>query len=91
VLKVAEITVREGRDIIVLLSRVSLTIHPMAPLLEAAYDLAVGPERPTAYDSSYLALARALGCRMVTADRSFYDAISRSPHASHLLWVADPI
>jgi predicted nucleic acid-binding protein len=91
VLKIPEITVTEGRSIIGLLWKVSLTVHPMAPLLEAAYDLAVGPERPTVYDSCYLALARALGCRLVTADRSFYEAMSRSPDGSLLLWVADPI
>ncbi len=68
-----------------------LTVHPMAPLLEGAYDLAVGPERLTVYDSCYLALARALGCRLVTADRAFYDALIKSPHGAHLHWVSDPI
>jgi predicted nucleic acid-binding protein len=91
VLKVPEITVDEGRRILRVLSKVSLTAHPMAPLIEAAYDLAVGPERPTVYDSCYLELARALGCRLVTADRSFYDAMKPSRSGSLLLWVADPI
>jgi predicted nucleic acid-binding protein len=91
VLKVPEITVGEGRDIIGLIWKVALTVHPMAPLLEAAYDVAVGPERPTVYDSCYLALARALECRLVTADRAFYDALIKSPDGAHLHWVADPI
>jgi predicted nucleic acid-binding protein len=91
VLRVPEITLGEGRKIIGLLGTVALIVHPMAPLLEAAYDLAVGPERPTVSDSCYLALAHALGCRLVTADRSFYDAMRISALGSRLLWVADPI
>src|SRR5207244_13349635 len=67
-LKRPEITVDEGRDILRLLLGVALTAHPMTPLLEAAYNIAVGPERPTVYDGCYLVLARWLGCRLVTAD-----------------------
>ena len=91
VLRVPEITVTEGRNILRLLLSVPLMVHPMAPLLEPAYDLAVGPERPTVYDSCYLVLARALGCRLVTADRSFYDAMRKGPAGPFLLWVADPV
>jgi predicted nucleic acid-binding protein len=91
VLKVPEITVEQGREIIDFLLQVALTVYPMAPLLKAGYDLAVGPERPTVYDSCYLALARSLGCRLVTADRSFYDALIESPYGAHLHWVADPL
>lgn len=90
-LRVPEITEAEGRDIVDLLLGVSLTIHPMAPLLGSAYDIAVGPGRLTVYDCSYLALARSLGCRLVTADRAFYDALKGGHHGSHLFWVADPI
>jgi predicted nucleic acid-binding protein len=91
VLKVPQITVEEGRTILGLLLGVSMTVHSMQPLLEAAYDLAVGPERQTLYDSSYLVLAHHIGCRLVTADRSFYDALKQGPLGSRLLWVADPI
>jgi predicted nucleic acid-binding protein len=90
-LKVPEITAEEGRAIVGLVSSVSLTVHLMAPLLMAAYDLALGRNRATVYDCCYLALASALGCRVVTADRSFYDAFIKGPYGAHLLWVADPI
>ena len=90
-LKAPELTIDEGRDILGLLAGVPLTAHPMAPLLEAAYDLAIGPERMTVYDCCYLALARAMDCRLVTADRPFYDALVGSPHGRHLHWVADPL
>jgi predicted nucleic acid-binding protein len=91
VLKVPEITVEEGHNILDLLLQVPLTVHPMAPLLGEAYDLAVGPERATVYDCCYLALASALGCRLVTADRAFYDAMRSNPLAALLHWVADPL
>ena len=91
VLKVPEITVEEGRSILNRLLKVPLTVHAMAPLLVAAYDLAVGPERATVYDCCYLALACDLGCRLVTADRAFYDAMRTNPHGSLIHWVADPL
>ena len=90
-LKVSEITEREGGQIIDLLLNVLLTVHAMSPLLKAAYDLALGPKRTTVYDCCYLAAAIALGCRVVTADRAFYDAFVPGPYGAHLLWVADPI
>jgi predicted nucleic acid-binding protein len=90
-LKAPEITAEEGRDIVDLLLCVSLTVHPMAPLLKAAYQLALGSKRATVHDCGYLALACALGCRLATADRPFYDAFINGPHGAHLLWVADPI
>ncbi len=90
-LKVPEITAEEGREIIGLLLGLSLAVHPMAPLLTAAYELALGPKHATVYDCCYLALACALGCRLTTADRVFYDAFVSGPYGANLLWVADPI
>jgi predicted nucleic acid-binding protein len=89
-LQAPEITVDVGRDIIDLLLGVSIAVHPMAPLLKAAYELAIAPKRATVYDCCYLALASALGCRLATADRPFYDAVIDGPLGAHLLWVADP-
>jgi len=91
VLKVPEITVQQGRGILDLLLKVPLTVHPMAPLIGAAYDLAVGPERSTVFYCCYLALARDLGCRLVTADRAFRDSMKANPHGSLIHWVADPL
>lgn len=91
VLDPPEIREADGRDALRLLLGVSLTAHPMAPLLEAAYEIAMGPARPTVYDCTYLTLALALGCRLVTADRAFFDAMKGGAHGPHLLWVADPI
>jgi predicted nucleic acid-binding protein len=89
--KPPEITVDEGRDILDLLLGVSLSVHPTAPLLRFAYEIAVTLPRPTAYDCFYLALANALRCRLVTADQAFHNALKGSSHGPRLLWVADPI
>ena len=49
------------------------------------------PGAATVYDCCYLALADALGCRLVTANRKFHDALKTSTHGPRLLWVGDPI
>ena len=90
-LKVPEISEDEGRDILRLMAAVSMTAHPTAALLEAAYDMAMGTGRQTVYDCLYLALARDLNCRFVTADRAFFDAIKVGSHAPHIHWVADVV
>jgi predicted nucleic acid-binding protein len=89
-LKTPEITVDEGRQILDLVLGVPVTVHPIAPLLKSAYELAVSPARPTVYDCCYLALAERLNCPLVTADRVFHDALQGTPHRPHILWVADP-
>jgi predicted nucleic acid-binding protein len=90
-LKAPELTEQDARDIVRHLLSVSLTAHPTALLLTEAVELALGSQRSTVYDCCYLALARTLGCRLVTADRTFYDAHRGGGDAAHLLWVADPI
>jgi predicted nucleic acid-binding protein len=65
-----------------------VSVQSSEALVEPALELAVGLER-TVYDSLYLALAIAHECRMVTADRPFYDAVSQSAFGPHVHWVAD--
>jgi predicted nucleic acid-binding protein len=69
---------------------VPLITHAVVPLLEPAYEIAVVTGR-TVYDGVYLALASALGCRLVTADRKLYNALQGGPFAGDMIWVADPI
>ncbi len=38
------------------------------------------------YDCLYLILAKALECRMVTADRRFFQALQNGPLSSHLFY-----
>jgi predicted nucleic acid-binding protein len=51
-------------------------------LMRRAYDLATQFNRPTAYDSQYLAVAEHLGCEFWTADERFYNSLY-----SQLQWV----
>jgi predicted nucleic acid-binding protein len=46
-------------------------------------------DRRSVYDCTYLAMAIQEDCRLVTADRRFYDALKNGPFASRLLWVGD--
>src|SRR5690606_25907867 len=87
VLRPAELAAEEGREILGLLREVPLTAHRLGSLLGLAYELASGPGRSTVYDCCYLALAVALDCRLVTADRPFYEAQRGGPHGGRLVWV----
>jgi len=51
-------------------------------LLRRAYEMATQFNRPTAYDSQYLAVAEHLGCEFWTADERMFNAVS-----SALPWV----
>ena len=51
-------------------------------LLRRAYDLSTRFNRPTAYDSQYLAVAERLGCEFWTVDERLYNAV-----ANDLSWV----
>lgn len=83
-----EIAKRQGLEIVRALETVPLDVHPTAPLLEVAFEIATGVRR-TVYDSLYLALAVLERCRVVTADRRLHDALRGGPFAGHLCWVED--
>lgn len=51
-------------------------------LLKRSYELATQLDRPTAYDSQYLAVAEQLGCEFWTADQKLFNAA-----AGTLSWV----
>lgn len=83
-----ELTEAQGRKIIGAFLIVPVTVYSAVPLLKPAFEGAVRSAQ-TVYDWTYLALAVALDCRMVTADERFYRALSRNRLARHLLWAAD--
>jgi predicted nucleic acid-binding protein len=85
-----ELTSVEGRDILDSLMTTSMEIYDVTLLLGPAFDIALATGR-TVYDSVYLALAVALGCKLVTADKKLYNALSAGPFAGDVLWVADLI
>jgi predicted nucleic acid-binding protein len=57
-------------------------------LRERAFELAL-ETNSSIYDCLYLALAETLKCRMVTADRRFFQALQKGSLSSHLLFVED--
>jgi predicted nucleic acid-binding protein len=83
-----ELTVAHARKIVEAFIGVPMFKHPTSPMLEAAFDGAVQSTQ-TVYDWTYLALAVALDCPMVTADEKFYLALRGGALAGHLCWVAD--
>ncbi len=85
-----ELTDEQARRIGHLVALPPLEVHPSAPLLEAALEIAISTGR-TVYDSLYLALAVQLNCRMVTADERLYHALKDGPLSAHILWVEDDL
>lgn len=80
----------EGLDVFRRLRRVPMTVHPTSDLLEDAYHLGVRYRRPV-YDSLYLALARAKGGQVVTADGRLYRGAGNGPLSGLVRWVTDPL
>lgn len=84
-----EISEGEAQEIRSTLDIFPLQKHPFQFLTDSAFELAVQTQS-SPYDCLYLILAIFLGAQMVTADRRFYDNISRSQLAvGSLCWVAD--
>src|SRR5438034_749394 len=80
----------QGRETLHGLISTSMELHSLTPLLKPAFEIAAATGR-TVYDSVSLALAIALGCRLVTADKKLYNALRAGPFAEDVLWVADKI
>ena len=83
-----EIAAKQAIEIAGVLESVPLAAFPAKPLMAAALDIACRTGR-TVYDSVYLALATQQNCRLVTADRRFYNALSKTPMKTSILWVGD--
>lgn len=76
--------------ILAALETAPLELQPSAPYAASAVALATSVGR-TVYDCLYLAIAVGRGCRVVTADRKFYAAVTASPLAARILWVEDSL
>lgn len=83
-----KLPIESGRSMLRALRSAPVRMRRTRSLVDAAWEIAVQLER-TMYDSLYLALAMALGARLVTADRRFYDSMVRSALSEHVLWIED--
>ena len=83
-----EITLATARAILLDFKRFPIATMPVAPLVEAALEIA-DRLRQSVYNSLYPALAERRACRLVTADRRFRDAVMDSALAARMLWVAE--
>lgn len=83
-----EITVQEAEEILKDFLRFPVQTQGSRVLLSSAWQLANG-SGATVYDSLYLSLANFHGCPLVTADRKFYESISKRTASSRVIWVED--
>jgi predicted nucleic acid-binding protein len=65
-----------------------IQLHPSLPLNRLAFVLAV-EIGSSHYDGLFLALAIRLDGQVVTADKTFYNTIKNSPHATRVRWVEE--
>jgi predicted nucleic acid-binding protein len=83
-----DLTPVDARDVLTTIQTLPVTLHTASGLAASALELACETGR-TVYDSLYLALAIALGGRMVTADRRLVNALASTRYAAHVCWVED--
>ncbi|HEY0139681.1 MAG TPA: type II toxin-antitoxin system VapC family toxin [Thermoanaerobaculia bacterium] len=83
-----EISRDEGVQILAAFEGIGVELYPSAVLSHSALELACELQC-TVYDALYLALAVARDCKVITADRRFYDAVVRSTWRDQALFVSD--
>jgi predicted nucleic acid-binding protein len=87
--RLKDIYYSEGDRIIKDFQTAPIEIHPTLQFLHNTFRISTGTDR-SVYDCLYLTLAIELGCKMVTADRRFYDAITHHGlYSTFLLWIED--
>jgi predicted nucleic acid-binding protein len=80
-----ELTQPEADEALRLLSEFGINyLHPQA-IRQSAWELARRFNRPTAYDSFYLALAQHQGCPLWTGDERLYNAVKGDLEWVHFL------
>lgn len=81
-----EVTVQEASGILKDFMRLPLQTYSSKFLLNSAWKFA-HESGATIYDSLYLALAKARGCSLVTADKKFYESINKRAADSKIIWI----
>ncbi len=82
-----DLTAPEAREVLRALARVPLAIVSSRGLAEAALEIALAHDR-TVYDGTYVALAVAQDCRLVTADGHLVRALAGGALAARVTTLA---
>jgi len=88
--RIGEISHADALTIFSALEKVPLENFRLEALIMPAFELATGLDRPI-YDCIYLALAVIEKCKLLTADRKFYDVVSASHYSGNVHWVEDDL
>lgn len=84
---IGKITAEEGINIRDTILKMPIQLMSDDSLLKRAYELATQYNRPTAYDSQYLAVAERLNCEFWTADERLVNAVGND--LSWVRWVGN--
>jgi predicted nucleic acid-binding protein len=68
--------------------RLPINIISAEMILDITWTIAERYQR-SFYDSLYLSVAQIQECRLVTADKKFYNALKSAPLGKYLLWIED--
>ncbi len=81
------LTEETGYEAFLRLRKLRIRLVSRGAVFPLAWKLARDLNRPTTYDTTYLALANLLGCELWTADRKFHNAVrDRAPQVK---WIGD--
>lgn len=83
-----ELSEADAQRIVAVLAGGVPELRPTPPLVPHALQIAYQLGQPIA-DCLFVALADIAGCRLVTADRYFYNRLKESPWAERSLWVEE--
>jgi predicted nucleic acid-binding protein len=82
-----EITLTEGEEAFARFQRINIRLSHRRGIYPLAWRLAKQFNRPRAYDTAYLALAKLLGCEFWTADERLYNTVSHELDWVH--WIGN--
>lgn len=83
-----EITPQQAEDILKDFIRFPIQTVSSKFLLSSAYKLAYETST-TVYDCLYLVLAQSRECSLVTADKKFYESITKKRRQAKIIWIED--
>lgn len=83
-----EVDADSAAKILIDFRRIPLVIVSSEIILDVAWTISERYQRSFS-DSLYLSVAQTQECRLVTADKKFYNALKSTPLGQSLLWIED--